>query len=118
MTKAGFGGDDAPRAILPSLIGRPRHKGVMVGMGQKDSYVGDEAHSKRGILTLKCPVFGGHICNWDDTEKLLHHCFYSELRTTPEESPVLVSVTPNFTGSEQEKLASIMFEVFGVWQRW
>ena len=40
MCKAGFAGDDAPRAVFPSIIGRPRQPGVMVGMGQKDSYVG------------------------------------------------------------------------------
>jgi len=28
MCKAGFAGDDAPRAVFPSIVGRPRHTGV------------------------------------------------------------------------------------------
>ena len=68
MLKAGFAGDDAPRALIPSIIGRQAHQGII---NQNNSYIGGEALSKSDILSLKCPIKYGIVTNWDDMEKYL-----------------------------------------------
>ena len=70
MCRAGFGGDDAPKVSFPSIVGRPYFQGQLVGMGQKEAYVGDEALNRRSFLAMKHPVEHGVVTNWDSMEKV------------------------------------------------
>lgn len=110
--KAGFSGDDAPRAVFSSITGRPKYKSAMAGVGQKDLYIGDEAVEKRGVLTLKYPVANGVVNDWDDMEKIWHHTIYNELRTSPDNKNILLTEAPKNPKDNREKMVSIMFENF------
>ena len=64
MCKDGFAGDDAPRAVFPSIVGRPKMPGIMVGMDQKDSYVEDEAQTKRQKLMDELDIDIPELRGW------------------------------------------------------
>ncbi|KAA8523346.1 hypothetical protein F0562_009769 [Nyssa sinensis] len=112
--KAGFAGDDAPCAVFPSVIGHPRNKHAMIGIGQKDVYFGDEAQARRGVLRLSYPVDHGIVRDWEAMERLWNHAFEKELRVTIEEHPVLLTEAPLNPKINREKMVEIMFEAFEI----
>ncbi|CAD8090613.1 unnamed protein product [Paramecium sonneborni] len=112
--KAGISGDDAPRATIQTVLGKPKQPGQMVGMDQKDTYIGDEVNSKLEVLNVTYPIDHGIITRWDDMEKIWHHAYYNELRVSPQDHPVLMSEPPLNPASNREKMMEIMFEKFNV----
>ncbi|KRX00350.1 hypothetical protein PPERSA_10849 [Pseudocohnilembus persalinus] len=112
--KAGIAGDDAPRSQVPTVIGRPKQPGLMVGMDQKDTYVGNEVESKHEVLNLSYPIDNGEIQNWDDMEKIWDHIFHHELHVNPEDHPVLLTEAPNNKKKNREQMIKLMFEKYNV----
>ena len=113
MIKAGLN-EEEPQAVFPSIVGRPRHSGILVGMEQHPYRCGDEAIAKRGILSLKYPIEHGIVTNWDDMEKIWHHTFYRDLCIDPTECNVLLTEKPDNPKTNREKMVQIMFETFNV----
>lgn len=112
--KTGIAGEDAPKAVFPAVIGVPKQKGIMVGSGTKDEYVGDAAMARRGVLIIKYPLEHGIVTNWDDMEKIWHHAFFSELRVDPQEHPVLLTEAPLNPKANRERMTQILFESFSI----
>jgi actin-related protein len=86
--KAGISGENAPRWVFPSLVGRPRQNGDVL---KEEFYFGKEAEEKRFALSVSHPIQKGVITNWDDMSKLWHHFFYKELGEEPSETPALLT---------------------------
>ena len=112
MVKAGFAGDDSPRTIFASIIGRPKQNQIIVGMGSKSMYIGDEAQAKRGILSLRYPIAHGIISNYDEMEAIWQHTFFNEMRVDPAGYKVLLTEAPMNPKSNREKMVQKMFETF------
>ncbi|XP_030837758.1 actin-like, partial [Strongylocentrotus purpuratus] len=113
--QAGFAEEDCPRTVFQSIVGRPRHQGVLDDLTTKlnfrDSYVGEEAQNRRGVLTLTYPIERGIITKWDDMEAVWSHTF-SEIKFNPQDEGAVLSQIPNNPKPNKEKTAEIFFEKF------
>jgi len=107
LFKIGFAGDDAPRVVFPTLVGRASTRNVE-HLGT-DIFIGDDAMNKQGLVTLSNPN-DGLITNWDDLEKIWSYAFEKELRVSPTEHPLLITQQPIITKSQTEKMTQIAFE--------
>ncbi|XP_052063905.1 actin-like [Mytilus californianus] len=111
LCKVGFAGEDAPRTVFPSIVGRTI-QGAFLGEGANDCYVGNDAQQTRGVCTLNYPIERGVVTNWEDMEKIWHHAFYNELCVAPEDHPVLLTEAPLIPKSNREEMTKIIFETF------
>jgi actin-related protein len=106
--KAGFAGDDAPKVVIPSVVGRPTTPNAAL----KAMYFGDDALAKADVLTLTRPIERGFVTRWDDLEALLRYVFFNELRVDPKDHPVLLTETALNRKPDRERLTQLMFETF------
>jgi len=54
------------------------------------------------------------VTNWDDMEAIWHHVYHMELKTMPEEHPVLLTEAPLNPRQNRDQAAQIFFETFNV----
>jgi actin-related protein len=115
MMKAGFAGEEAPSAVFPAIVGRPKNASAMQGINSKSLFIGDEANQKRGILNLKYPIETGIINDWEDMQAVWHHTFFNELRCNPQEvQGVLITEAPRNPKINRETMVQYMFDTFEV----
>lgn len=104
-------GEDTPRVIFPSFVGRPQQREVMFGTGQKGVYVGSEAKFRRDEISHKYPIDRGVVTNWDDMETIWSYTFSNELRVSPEEYPVLMTEVPLNPHINRKKMTQLCSRV-------
>jgi actin len=101
---------------FPCIVGRVRrnytHTLPHQVSWQRTSWVGDDAQSHRGIMSLEHPMERGIVRDWQALEQILRHTFYSELRSAPEEHPILLSTSVLSPANQEDKMKELIFEKF------
>ncbi|TXT63512.1 MAG: Actin-/Arp1-/Arp2-/Arp3-related protein [Promethearchaeota archaeon] len=116
ITKNGFGGEDQPRSVFPTLVGHPKYGNIMPELEaySREWYIGEDAIKLKGVMKLDFPITHGQVSDWPAMERIWHYTFYTDLRIDPSEHPVLLTEPPLNPRDNREKMTEIMFETFNV----
>lgn len=97
----GFAGDDAPRAVFPTVVLSYSHS-------TKEPEVG--VTYLRTNFRLTYPVKRATVMDWPLMERVYKHSFCRELRVSAEEHMVLLAESPLTARADREKTTQVMFE--------
>ncbi|KAJ3314868.1 Actin-like 6A [Boothiomyces sp. JEL0838] len=112
-SKVGYAGEDTPRAVFPSVVGKFNDPNAMdtdkkVFIGETEIY-----RPKRG-LEIVSPFHDGAIQNWEVYEQLWEYTYQKLLKTQSSEHPVMFADPSWDTKENREKLCELAFEKFNV----
>ncbi|RKP28997.1 Actin/actin-like protein [Metschnikowia bicuspidata] len=124
--KAGFAGEDRPKHCMPTVVGRPKYQKVMAALlflaiepsalryNNDETYIGTIAQQNRGLLKLSHPMEHGVVTDWDDMERVWSHAYSAELKTAPEDHPLLITEAPLNPRANRDRICQVLFETMGV----
>jgi len=115
FVKCGYGGDNFPQYIFPSMIGRPlmRYEEEFKDVELKDVMVGDECAKYRHMLETSYPVENGIVKDWVGMKYLYDYTFYERMKIEPKNHKILLTEPPLNPRENQAKMLQAMFEVYG-----
>ncbi|XP_042014496.1 actin-related protein 4-like [Salvia splendens] len=128
--KAGYAGEDAPKAVFPSVVGSiDEMETDDADNANKNSGSAQESKSKskskffvgsqnlgfrRDHMEVLSPMKDGVVVDWDMVEGIWDHALRKCLLIDPKEHPMLFAESCSNSQQQREKTAEIMFEKYQV----
>ncbi|XP_019446282.1 PREDICTED: actin-related protein 4-like [Lupinus angustifolius] len=138
--KAGYAGEDAPKAVFPSVVGAidqmdihghgdaAENMGAAVEIqnnaksldsektkGKCKLYVGSQSLGyRRDHMEVLSPLKNGVVVDWNIVDNIWDHALRECLLVDPKERPMLLAEPCSNTQEQRERTAELMFEKYQV----
>lgn len=132
--KAGYAGEDAPKAVFPSVVGaidqmdvdesdnaennsasagESKNNATDKAKGKRKLYVGSQSLGyRRDFMEVLSPFKDGIVADWDIVDNIWDHAFRECLLIDPTEHPMLLAEPSSNAQHQRERAAELMFEKY------